>query len=123
VYQEANMRRLSLFALALAFGALACAQLPTEVQAQSRREHPRRHHAQAQPHRFSALNETIIRKRSFLDMGTVVPVGSENIYMADSTVYNHSALWSNTSWRRSDFGDEVLPGPFDLPGFLPAQPW
>jgi hypothetical protein len=116
------MRRLSLFALALTFGALACAQVPTQAQAQTA-EQSRRHHAKAQPQRFAALNQTIVKKRSFLDMGTVVPVGSENIYMADSTVYNHSALWSNTSWRRSDFGDEVLPGPFDLPGFLPAQPW
>ena len=120
------MRRLSLFALAFAFGSLACAQIPTEVQAQTRivAVQPRHHHARVQqPQRFSALNETIVRKRSFLDMGTVVPVGSENHYMADSTTYNYSALWSNTSWRRSDFGDEVLPGPFDLPGFLPAQPW
>lgn len=118
------MRRLSLFALALAIGAFASVQIPTQVQAQTRVDQARRHHARAaQPQRFAALNETIVRKRSFLDMGTVVPVGSENTYMADSTVYNHSALWSNTSWRRSDFGDEVLPGPFDLPGFLPAQPW
>jgi hypothetical protein len=115
------MRRRSLFALAFAFGALACAQVPTHVQAQPA---PHRHYVRAhQTPRFATLNETIVRKRSFLDMGTVVPVGSENTYMADSTVYNHSALWSNTSWRRSDFGDEVLPGPFDLPGFLPAQPW
>jgi hypothetical protein len=119
------MRRLSLSALAFAFafGALACTQIPTQVEARTVADQSRRHHARAQPQRFATLNETIVRKRSFLDMGTVVPVGSENAYMADSTVYNHSALWSNTSWRRSDFGDEVLPGPFDLPGFLPAQPW
>jgi hypothetical protein len=99
------MRRLSLFALALAFGALTSANAGAETV----RQRNVRTHAQ--------LEHELTVKRSWLDSGTVAPVGSMSRYMSDSTVYNHSPPYSSTTWRRSDFGDEVLPGPFDLPGF------
>ena len=65
---------------------------------------------------FAAAPEIVIRKRPFTDSGTVVPVGSRNRYMDDSTIYNGSPPYSSTTWRRSDFGDEVLPMRLDLPG-------
>jgi hypothetical protein len=106
------MRHLSVFALTFACGALACAS----VQAQTPHR-PVRHHHLHQVAVVTPAQEVIVKKRSFLDSGTVVPVGSESRYMSDSTIFNHSPPYSNTTWRRSDFGDEVLPGPFDLPGF------
>lgn len=111
------MRRLSLFALAIAFGGLAIGG------SFGARAEPARHRtrAQAQHERLAHLNETLVKKRSFLDVGNVVPVGSMNAYMADATFYN----WTQPggTWRRSDFGAELLPGPHDLPGFNPASPW
>jgi hypothetical protein len=103
------MRHLSVFALTFACGALACAS----VQAEAPRHRVRAHHVAS----VAAAPEVLVKKRNFLDSGTVVPVGSESRYMSDSTIFNHSPPYSNTTWRRSDFGDEVLPGPLDLPGF------
>ncbi len=106
------MRHLSVFALTVACGALACAS----VQAETPHRHAR-HPAHHQVVAVAAAPEVIVKKRNFLDSGTVVPVGSESRYMDDSTIFNHSPPYSSTTWRRSDFGDEILPGPFDLPGF------
>jgi hypothetical protein len=105
------MRHLSVFALTFACGALACAS----VQAETPRHHTR--HPAGHAAVVASGPEVLVKKRNFLDSGTVVPIGSESRYMDDSTTYNRSAPYSNTTWRRSDFGDEVLPGPFDLPGF------
>ena len=105
------MRRLSVFALTFACGALACASVQADTP-RHRAHHPVHHVAVV-----ASGPEVIVKKRSFLDSGTVVPVGSESRYMDDSTIFNQSPPYSNTTWRRSDFGDEVLPGPFDLPGF------
>jgi hypothetical protein len=103
------MRHLSVFVLTFACGALACAS----VQAETPRRPVRHHHVAV----VTPAPEVLVKKRNFLDSGTVVPVGSESRYMDDSTIFNQSPPYSSTSWRRSDFGDEVLPGPFDLPGF------
>lgn len=111
------MRRLSLFVLALASGALACAG------AEARPLH-HRHHAHVSHVRhfaqYPADREILVKKRSFLDPGNVVPVGSENHYMDESTIYDHAP---GGTYRRSPWDNEVLPGPFDLPGFLPYAPW
>ncbi len=100
------MRRISLFALVLASGALACAS----AEARTARHH--RHHAQVVAH--VAAPEIVVRKRSFTNSGVVVPVGSRNRYMDDSTIYNRAPEGIT---KRSEFGDEVLPDSFNLPQF------
>jgi hypothetical protein len=55
----------------------------------------------------------IVRRRSFLDPGNVVPVGSQNAYVSESTIFNRT---TDQLYARSKFGNETLPGPFDLPG-------
>jgi hypothetical protein len=55
----------------------------------------------------------VVHGRSFLDPGNVVPVGSENRYVVESTLFNRTPDQMN---QRSKFGNEALPGPFDLPG-------
>ena len=63
----------------------------------------------------------LVVKRSFLDSGNVVPVGTMNRYMDDSTVFNGTP---GGTYRNELFGDGVqLPGPFDLPGFQRYAPW
>ena len=54
-----------------------------------------------------------VRRRSFLDPGNVVPVGSQNNYVSESTIFNRTP---DQMYNRSKFGNETLPGPFDLPG-------
>lgn len=109
------MRRISSFALALAIGALASASVQAEpAQKRKPATHSTRHVQQA-------AAPSIVVKRSFLDSGNVVPVGSMNRYMDDSTIYNGAP---GGTYRNELFGDGVqLPGPFDLPGFLRHAPW
>ena len=53
-----------------------------------------------------------IQKRSFLDSGPAVPVGSLRNYQNDSTVL----FVPTTSRMGPGFGAGVLPGRFDVPG-------
>lgn len=55
----------------------------------------------------------IIKKRSFLDTGKVVPVGSESRYVTDTVRFNRTPDYYS---QRGRYGAETLPGPFDLPG-------
>ena|SRR5271165_5977500 len=110
------MRRLSLFALALAASALAGAGAGAQTL------HHHRHRA-ARPvqHVHVAEAPNLVVKRSFLDSVNVVPVGSENRYMDDSTTFNSTP---GGAYRNELFGDDsILPGPFDLPGFSRYAPW
>jgi hypothetical protein len=109
------MRLISVFALALAAGALACAS------AQAQTQPPRRHAHPVQPSHYAAAPEIVVKKRSFLDAGNVVPVGSQSRYMDGSTIYNGTP---GGTYRNEMFGDgTALPGPFDLPNFQRYAPW
>jgi len=48
----------------------------------------------------------IVERRSFLDPGTVVPVGSTNRYMLQQTYYNQDPVLAH---QRSWHGGETLP--------------
>lgn len=54
-----------------------------------------------------------VNKRSFLDPGPVVPVGSMSNYVTMNTVLGQTP---DQNFLRSAFGNEVLPGPFSVPG-------
>ncbi len=66
-----------------------------------------------------AANEGIVRppltvnKRSFLDPGPVVPLGSESNYMVQNTYF---ARTPDQNYARSKFGNEALPQPLEVPG-------
>lgn len=47
-----------------------------------------------------------IQRRSFLDPGPVVPVGSTNRYMVEQTYYRQDTLQAH---QRSTYGGELLP--------------
>jgi hypothetical protein len=57
----------------------------------------------------------VIKKRSFLDSGRVVPVGSLSGYVNIGTIYNKPAFYNT----RSKYGSETLPRTFDIPGAGP----
>jgi len=54
-----------------------------------------------------------VNKRSWLDPGPVVPVGSESAYVVQSTVLGTT---SDQDFARSKFGNEALPRPLEVPG-------
>lgn len=94
------MRRTSLFIFALASGALFCAS----VQVAS---------AQA-ANQYRRANEVTVTKRSFLDPGNVVPVGSQDRYVLP---VSHPAPAPGGTYRNDNFADWLLPQNFGLPGF------
>ena len=69
--------------------------------------------AQAQPPRKEGRPLTV-KKRAFTDMGTVVPVGSQNRYVTDGAQARRimPTYYSN----RGLYGNEILPGPFGVYG-------
>jgi hypothetical protein len=78
---------------------------------------PVRHHPHYFPHYAAApvyaRPPLTVNKRSFLDPGPVVPVGSESNYMVQSTYF---ATTSDQNFARSKFGNESLPRPLEVPG-------
>lgn len=97
------------FAVSLSCASLlvALAAVPAVAATHHARHHARVHVAQ---HKAAPLT---VRPRSFLDSGNVVPVGSESKYMTDNTIFIRTP---DQNFARSKFGNEALPGPFDLPG-------
>jgi hypothetical protein len=55
-----------------------------------------------------------VHKRSFLDAGKVVPVGSQMSYVTANTIFNETP---DRAYMRARFGAETLPLRFSLPGF------
>jgi hypothetical protein len=53
-----------------------------------------------------------VKKRSFLDPGPVVPVGSMSNYVTISTVFNRT---EDQTFNKSGFGNETLPAPLEIP--------
>ncbi len=82
--------------LAAASMAALLAATVADAQARSRASHP-----------------LTVHKRSFLDTGKIVPIGSESRYVSDTIRYNRTSDYYS---QRGKYGSETLPGPFDLPG-------
>jgi len=66
----------------------------------------------AKPAQHSKSPSILIQKRSFLDSGRVVPIGSMSHYMDDSTVL-HVPVYRQIFPSR--FGGDVLPERFNMP--------
>lgn len=54
-----------------------------------------------------------VNKRSFLDPGPVVPVGSMSNYVTANTIFNRTP---DQTFARSKYGNEELPWPLEVPG-------
>ncbi len=85
--------------------------LMTSADAQSYR--PRGHHPLVAARYGDERPPLTVNKRSFLDPGPVVPVGSMSNYVTMNTVFGQTP---DQNFLRSAFGNEVLPGPFSVPG-------
>ncbi len=64
------------------------------------------------------LRPLTVTKRSWLDMGNVVPVGSQNSYLSASTTLNQPVY---SSYLPAKFGQSTLPDQFTL-AFSNANP-
>lgn len=100
--------------LASTAAALAAASGGAFAQSQSR----------TKPHRSPLVQQfaneappITVKKRSFLDPGPVVPVGSMSNYVAVSTIFNRT---EDQTFKRSLYGNEALPAPLEIPAR--AQP-
>jgi len=69
--------------------------------------------AQAQAPRKDGRALTV-KKRPFTDMGTVVPVGSQNRYVMDTM--QPRRIMPSYYGNRGLYGNETLPGPFGVFG-------
>ncbi|MGO9672987.1 MAG: hypothetical protein ACLPSF_02260 [Methylocella sp.] len=94
--------------IVLAAVTLAVAIAPASAQTKVRR-HP-------QPVAVAYNGERpplTVNKRSFLDPGPVVPVGTMQNYVTISTIYNRTP---DQVAQRSKYGNETLPWPLEIPG-------
>jgi hypothetical protein len=98
------------FAAKLILGSVILAGLASVADAkQVKRYHA---HYAAAPVVYARPPLTV-NKRSFLDPGPVVPVGSESAYMVQNTYFAQTPDQNN---QRSKFGNEALPRPLEVPG-------
>ncbi len=106
------------------FVALAAALLSTAAAQAQVHHHARR----ATPSSRAVLLAEVkappltIQKRSFLDPGNVVPVGSDTPEYVAANTTEHIPVYAGYAPAR--FGESTLPGRFDLPNnprFYPQQ--
>lgn len=93
----------------LAVTAAALAAASTSASAQSK---PKPHRSPLVAHYANEAPPIIVKKRSFLDPGPVVPVGSMSNYVTVSTIFNRT---EDQTFKRSLFGNEALPAPLEIP--------
>ncbi len=72
--------------------------------------------AEARHRHHPRMIEVHKHARAFTDSGNVVPVGTRTRYIAEQTIYNSTP---GGTYRREGTGWGLLPGPFDVPGFVP----
>lgn len=104
------MRRLPVLSLAAALGAVMCVSAEAQTSASSKNSRTPRVQAAA------SEKEITVTKRSFLDPGNVVPVGTTHRYTDGGTVYANTP---GNTYRNDLLGDWLMPGAFGLPGFVP----
>jgi hypothetical protein len=94
----------------IAFAAIAVAAVigPASAQTKAHRHQP--------PIAVAHSNERpplTVNRRSFLDPGPVVPVGSMSSYVTANTIFNRT---QDQIAQRSLYGNELLPWPLEVPG-------
>ncbi|HUZ91307.1 MAG TPA: hypothetical protein VMU78_05325 [Methylocella sp.] len=94
----------------IVLAAAAFAALAAPVSAKTTRHH---HHPRVVQQYNDERPPLTVTKRSFLDPGTVVPVGSMSNYATTETIFARTA---DQYFLKSQFGNEVLPAPLEVPG-------
>jgi hypothetical protein len=54
-----------------------------------------------------------VKRRSFLDPGPVVPVGTMSNYVTMNTIFNRTP---DQTFAKAEFGNDRLPQPLEVPG-------
>jgi hypothetical protein len=95
--------------LSVGLACLCALAASSEALAKSRQRH--HHHryvyAEAEPEYGGYVRRPLIlQRRSFLDPGTKVPVGSTNRYVVEQTYFNRNPIEAN---QRSWYMQETLP--------------
>jgi len=94
--------------IVLAAAALAALTAAATAQTTRHRHHPR----VAEPYNVERPPLTVNR-RSFLDPGPAVPVGSMSNYVTANTIFNRTP---DQYYLKSEFGNDRLPWPLEVPG-------
>ncbi len=95
--------------------AIACAlAFSGDALAKARRHH----HSQAPA--VEAHAPLVVQRRSWLDPGTQVPVGSTNRYVLEQTFYNQDPISAN---QRSWFMQETLPNRWEVTPYEQGLPF
>jgi hypothetical protein len=90
--------------------AAAIAVLTVSASAETARH---RHHPRVAEQYNDERPPLTVNRRSFLDPGPVVPVGSMSNYVTQNTIFGQT---SDQYFLKSQFGNEVLPAPLEVPG-------
>jgi hypothetical protein len=94
--------------IVLAAAAMAAFTASADAQTKPRHRHPPQ---VAEPYNDERPPLTVNR-RSFLDPGPAVPVGSMSNYVTANTIFNRTP---DQIFDKSAFGNELLPSPLEIP--------
>ena len=90
---------------------LAAAALVSLAGANAQAKPRPRHHPQVAEN-YDERPPLTVNRRSFLDPGPAVPVGSMSNYVTANTIFNRTP---DQIFARSAFGNELLPSPLEIP--------
>jgi hypothetical protein len=96
--------------LSIVLAAAALAAFTASANAQTK---PRHRHRQQVAERYDERPPLTVNRRSFLDPGPAVPVGSMSNYVTANTIFNRTP---DQIFARSSFGNDRLPQPLEVPG-------
>ena len=92
---------------------LAAAALAAFTAAANAQAKPRPRHSARVAERYHDERPPLtVNRRSFLDPGPAVPVGSMSNYVTANTIFNQTP---DQVFARSAFGNELLPRPLEIP--------
>jgi hypothetical protein len=97
--------------VSIVLSAAAFAWLAASATAQAKPRH--RHYPQAAERYYDERPPLTVNRRSFLDPGPVVPVGSMSNYVTANTIFNRTP---DQIFDKSSFGNDRLPQPLEVPG-------
>ena len=96
--------------VSIVLAAAALAAFTASANAQSKPSH---HHRQPVAERYNDERPPLtVNRRSFLDPGPAVPVGSMSNYVTANTIFNRTP---DQIFARSAFGNDRLPQPLEIP--------
>jgi hypothetical protein len=96
--------------LSIVLAAAALAAFTASANAQTK---PRHRHRQQVAERYDERPPLTVNRRSFLDPGPAVPVGSMSNYVTANTIFTRTP---DQIFARSSFGNDRLPQPLEVPG-------